>query len=58
LIENYYIPVGEFSSFLCQPEIEILNKDEIIEVKEILVYKKYQIFNDFINHFYKLRLKI
>jgi hypothetical protein len=50
-------PIGEFSSFLCQPEIEILDKNEIVEVKEILVYKKYQVFNEFVSHFYDLRLK-
>jgi|SRR5659263_476223 len=50
-------PIGEFSSFLCQPEIENLEPNEIIEVKEILVYKKFQIFNGFVNHFYNLRLK-
>jgi hypothetical protein len=50
-------PIGIFSSWLCQPEIEILDDNEILEVKEILVYKKAQIFNKFVSHFYELRLK-
>ncbi len=55
--EKLLYPIGYFESWICQPEIEILNDNEIIEVKEILMYKKAQIFNKFVSHFYELRLK-
>ena len=50
-------PVGKFSTFLCQPEIELLTDEEILEVKEILIYKKSQIFNKFVTYFYNKRLE-
>jgi hypothetical protein len=50
-------PIGKFSTFLCQPEIELLTNDEIIGVKEILIYKKAQIFNNFVSYFYDKRLE-
>lgn len=50
-------PVGKFSTFLCQPEIELLTNNEIIDVKEILIYKKAEIFNKFVTYFYDKRLE-
>jgi len=54
--EKLLYPVGKFSSFLCQPEIELLNDDEIFDVKEILIYKKAKLFYKFVTEYYNLRL--
>lgn len=55
--KKFLFPIGEFTSFLCQPEIMILEEKEIIEVYDVLIYNKYPVFTKFVSHFYELRLK-
>ncbi|MDO9356607.1 MAG: DNA polymerase [Solirubrobacteraceae bacterium] len=52
-----YYPDGIFTTFLSQPELEILNDDEILDVNKILIYQKDKIFDNFVTHFYEKRLK-
>jgi len=50
-------PIGTFTTTLCQPELEILTEDEIIDVNKILIYKKDKLFNKFVKYFYNKRLE-
>ena len=51
-------PTGTFECVLCSPEIELVKKyGEILQVEEVALYEKGEIFKDFINFFYNLRLK-
>jgi hypothetical protein len=50
-------PIGKFNTTLALPELKLLNYDEIISCNEILVYKKYPIFKEFVDTYYNLRLK-
>jgi len=51
-------PIGVFNTVLCSPELNLIKKyGKIIEVKEVAIYEKAKIFKDFVDYFYKLRLK-
>lgn len=51
-------PVGEFITTLCTPELKhLLEYGELLEVYFVQIYGKYPLFVDYVNYFYKLRLK-
>lgn len=51
-------PVGTFEAVLCSPEIELIRKHgRILKVKEVALYEKAEIFKEFIEFFYNMRLK-
>lgn len=56
--EKLIFPVGVFWTALCTPElIYALDHDLIIEVAEMAVYEKANIFTDYVTFFYNERLK-
>lgn len=49
-------PVGSFTTTLCKPEIELLDKENIhYEIREIAYYEEAPIFRDYVDYFYSLR---
>ena len=49
---------GKFSVSLAQPELEyVLKNGKILEVKSLAIYKKRNIFKDYMNFFYSKRLE-
>jgi hypothetical protein len=51
-------PIGQFTTTLCTPELKYaLNHKHIIEVYQIALYNKAQIFNEYVHFFYNLRNK-
>jgi hypothetical protein len=56
--ERLIFPAGNFETFLSTPEItRALEDNEIKKVKELCVYEKSFLFNDYVNYFYNMRLK-
>jgi len=56
-INNHILfPVGEFKTYLCTPEIKLLQRyGKIVEVKEAAFYHKAMLFRDYVNFFYEKR---
>lgn len=48
-------PIGQFPTTICQPEIELLTKNEIVSVNKIAIYNKTFIFDKYVDEFYKLK---
>lgn len=56
--EKLIFPIGVFWSVLTSPELELVMKNgQILEVKEVAIYEKAKIFEDYVDYFYNLRLK-
>lgn len=55
--DRLLFPIGTFWGTFTSPEIErMINDNSIIEIGESCVYKKAEIFNDFINKLYELKI--
>lgn len=50
-------PTGKFSAIIPQPELELLNYNEILKFNSIAVYEKDAIFSEYIEYFYGLKNK-
>jgi len=49
-------PCGQFETVLCSPELELII-DNILEIKQLIIYKGNNIFDEFILDFYDKRLQ-
>ncbi|GAH24689.1 unnamed protein product, partial [marine sediment metagenome] len=51
-------PVGEFTTFLCTPELKFaLNRNLLKEIKKIACYEQAVIFNDYVDFFYNKKIE-
>jgi hypothetical protein len=58
LNKKLIFPVGEFTTYLCTPEIKLgLERNNIISIDEVFVYLRDKIFDKFVNYFYQKRLE-
>lgn len=56
--EKLIFPIGVFWAVLTSPELELVMKNgQILEVKDVAIYEKAKIFEDYVDYFYNLRLK-
>jgi len=56
--EKLIFPVGRFWGVFTSPEIKLIFRyGKILEIKEVAIYEKAKIFEDYVDYFYNLRLK-
>lgn len=55
--ERVDFPIGRFTTTLCTPEIQLaLRRGDLESVEEVVVYERGEIFNDYVDFFWNLRL--
>uniref|UniRef100_A0A6H1ZMB7 DNA-directed DNA polymerase n=1 Tax=viral metagenome TaxID=1070528 RepID=A0A6H1ZMB7_9ZZZZ len=51
-------PVGEFTTFLCTPELKVaLKRNQIKKILKIAIYEQADIFSDYVRYFYNKKQK-